>query len=243
MCILAIGVECHPDWPLVVVHNRDEEWCRSTDPPQSHDGVIYARDAVAGGTWMGLNSASGAFAALTNVRSASARPVGGPSRGALVLHALERPGDETAAVAEQYSSFNLWHGSAFAGGSAQVTRSRFRARSEEGGIAEVSGAWVADTLPVAPGEVAAHSNEGDTACGDEPWAKTRGEGGRFAAPQLCKPYLLLTTTYYYLLLTANAPGRSSTYTRATTRGSAPRGSRGSARASATRSTKTSCRLR
>lgn len=122
---------------------------------------------------MGLNSASGAFAALTNVRSASARPVGGPSRGALVLHALERPGDETAAVAEQYSSFNLWHGSAFAGGSAQVTRSRFRARSEEGGIAEVSGAWVADTLPVAPGEVAAHSNEGDTACGDEPWAKSR----------------------------------------------------------------------
>ena len=69
MCILAIGVECHPDWPLVVVHNRDEEWGRSTDPPQSHDGVIYARDAVAGGTWMGLNSASGAFAALTNVRS------------------------------------------------------------------------------------------------------------------------------------------------------------------------------
>ena len=160
MCILAIGVECHPDWPLVVVHNRDEEWGRSTDPPQSHDGVIYARDAVAGGTWMGLNSASGAFAALTNVRSSAPRPAGGPSRGALVLHALERPGDKTAAVAGQYSTFSLWHGSAFPGGSAQVTRSRFRARPEEAGTAEGSGAWVADTLPVAPGEVAAHSNEG-----------------------------------------------------------------------------------
>ena len=159
MCILAIGVECHPDWPLVVIHNRDEEWGRCTDPPQAHDGVIYARDAVAGGTWMGLNSASGAFAALTNVRSSAPRPVGGPSRGALVLHALERPGDETVAVAGQYSAFSLWHGSAFPGGSAQVTRSRFRERPEEAGTAEGSGAWVADTLPVAPGEVTAHSNE------------------------------------------------------------------------------------
>ena len=193
MCILAIGVECHPDWPLVVVHNRDEEWGRSTDPPQSHDGVIYARDAVAGGTWMGLNSTSGAFAALTNVRSSAPRPAGGPSRGALVLHALERPGDETAAVAGQYSTFSLWHGSAFPGGSAQVTRSRFRARpevsaSEEDAAAETAtpqvtdatrrpapsgGAWEASTDAVAPGEVAAHSNEGDARCGDAPWAKTR----------------------------------------------------------------------
>ena len=63
-------------------------------------------------------------------------------------------------MAGQYSTFSLWHGSAFPGGSAQVTRSRFRARPEEAGTAEGSGAWVADTLPVAPGEVAVHSNEG-----------------------------------------------------------------------------------
>ena len=41
-----------------------------------------------------------------------------------------------------------------------MTRSRFRARPEEAGTAEGSGAWVADTLPVAPGEVTAQSNEG-----------------------------------------------------------------------------------
>ena len=117
MCILAIGVECHPDWPLVIAHNRDEEWDRCTYPPQAHDGVIYARDALAGGTWMGLNGANGAFAALTNVRSSAPRPADGPSRGTLVLHALERPGDQTAAVAGQYSAFSLWHGSAFPGGS------------------------------------------------------------------------------------------------------------------------------
>ena len=81
MCILAIGVDCHPDWPLVIAHNRDEEWDRCTDPPQAHDGVIYARDAFAGGTWMGLNGANGAFAALTNVRSSAPRPADGPSRG------------------------------------------------------------------------------------------------------------------------------------------------------------------
>jgi len=32
---------------------------------------------------------------------------------------------------------------------------------------------VADTLPVAPGEVCAHSNEGDARCGEAPWAKSR----------------------------------------------------------------------
>ena len=28
-------------------------------------------------------------------------------------------------------------------------------------------------LPVAPGEVCAHSNEGDARCGEAPWAKSR----------------------------------------------------------------------
>ena len=32
---------------------------------------------------------------------------------------------------------------------------------------------MADTLPVAPGEVCAHSNEGDARCGEAPWAKSR----------------------------------------------------------------------
>ena len=53
-----------------------------------------------------------------------------------------------------------------------MTRSRFRSRPDDAGPEE-EGAWVADTLPVAPGEVCAHSNEGDARCGEAPWAKSR----------------------------------------------------------------------
>ena len=49
-----------------------------------------------------------------------------------------------------------------------MTRSRFRSRANDAGPA-----WLVDTLPVAPGEVCAHSNEGDARCGEAPWAKSR----------------------------------------------------------------------
>ena len=68
----------------------------SLPSPARRSPVIYARDAVAGGKWMGLNSANGAFAALTDVRTSAPRPVGGPSRGSLVLNALKRPGKVAA---------------------------------------------------------------------------------------------------------------------------------------------------
>ena len=169
MCILALGLECHPEWPLVLVHNRDEETDRETDPCGEHaDGLIYARDAVAGGTWLGLNRETGAFAALTNVRSRVPRPTGGPSRGGLVVDALKRPADEVAASAAAFSAFHLWHGSAFPGKlQARFTRSwPSPPTSDDSG----DGAWRATSEAVGPGEVVARSNEASAGVS---WPKTR----------------------------------------------------------------------
>ena len=119
MCLLAVAWQVHPAYRLVVAANRDEFYARETEPAHhwpDHPEVFAGRDAVAGGTWMGV-TADGRFAALTNVRGGVLVPEDGapppPSRGALVADYLT--GDTSAAIyvasvaaiAEQYSGFNL----------------------------------------------------------------------------------------------------------------------------------------
>ena len=89
MCILALALESHPDFPLILLFNRDERFDRETEPVAPHeDGCVHATDVEAGGTWMSINSHTGALAALTNVRCAG--PTGRPleSRGVLVRRAV-----------------------------------------------------------------------------------------------------------------------------------------------------------
>ena len=169
MCIMALGLECHPEWPVFLVHNRDEDTDRETDPIAQHeDGLVYARDAVAGGTWLGLNRETGAFAALTNVRSRAPQPAERPSRGRLVLDALRRPADEVAVTAATYSAFHLWHGRAFPGTlQARFTRSW---PSPTEAAETCGGTWRATSEVVEPGEVVARSNE---AAAGVSWPKTR----------------------------------------------------------------------
>lgn len=84
MCLIVVGWQCNPDYPLVVAANRDEFYARPTalaerwpDSPQ----IIGGRDLEAGGTWLGITE-SGRFAAVTNVREPD-MPQGACSRGAL----------------------------------------------------------------------------------------------------------------------------------------------------------------
>ncbi|CAE7569819.1 unnamed protein product [Symbiodinium sp. KB8] len=110
MCICAVLLHGHPEFPFVLVHNRDEAWDRETEETKEHDGgLVFARDGEAGGACLGVNVISGAIAALTNTRSNVPRPKGKaePSRGQLVLHALEHP---DAPDGGDYSAFSLFHG-------------------------------------------------------------------------------------------------------------------------------------
>jgi len=108
MCILSMALDAHPDLPLVLTHNRDEFHARTASHVQQHDdGVLCALDAESGGTWMGVNVRTGAFAALTNVRCGRP-PAPTRSRGELVARVLR--GDVDAVPSSDYAAFNLVHG-------------------------------------------------------------------------------------------------------------------------------------
>src|SRR5258706_5811939 len=120
MCIALLAWQSHPDYPLVLASNRDEFYARSTRPAAWRGqsvSLLAGRDEEAGGTWLGVNR-SGRFALVTNVRSPQERNPHAPSRGTLVVAALQAA--EPAAVwlagaAERsrlYNGFNLLLGDA-----------------------------------------------------------------------------------------------------------------------------------
>lgn len=68
MCLVTFACRVHPDYPLIVLANRDELYSRPSMPVhfwQDHPAVIGGRDLEQGGTWLGLNR-NGHFATLTN---------------------------------------------------------------------------------------------------------------------------------------------------------------------------------
>lgn len=110
MCLIALAYKVHPDFPLIVAANRDEFLKRPTSKLHFwHDAphILAGRDEQAGGTWLGLH-AKGHFAALTNYRDMHRKDPEGPSRGALVRHALDHgTRHENTSV---YAGFNLLYG-------------------------------------------------------------------------------------------------------------------------------------
>jgi len=117
MCLIAFAWNVHPQWPLVLVANRDEYHARPTAPlsqwaeaPQ----IIGGRDLRAGGGWLALNREQGRLAAVTNFREpAAAQHSDLRSRGALVS-SFVKAGECAASFADQlmteapsYGPFNL----------------------------------------------------------------------------------------------------------------------------------------
>ena len=113
MCLIAWSWQGHPDYPLVVLANRDEFHARPCEPAHwwtDAPEVLAGRDLEAGGTWLGLDR-RGRLAALTNRRGA--KPGGAPSRGELPVAFLRGGRDAATAVeaigarADAYAGFNL----------------------------------------------------------------------------------------------------------------------------------------
>lgn len=120
MCLAVIAWNVHPDYPLVMVANRDESYMRSTSPAAwwgQPVPLLAGRDDKAGGTWLGVNR-NGRFALLTNVRSPIERRSHAPSRGLLVVAALQTEQSLTEWLAREaesgcnYNGFNLLVGEA-----------------------------------------------------------------------------------------------------------------------------------
>lgn len=110
MCLIVIAHRVHPEFPLIVAANRDEFHARPALPAHfwpDRPHLLAGKDLQGGGTWLGV-SRVGRFAALTNHRDMRRAPIKGPTRGALVLDALEReaPLPDTSV----FEGFNLIHG-------------------------------------------------------------------------------------------------------------------------------------
>lgn len=114
MCLLVWAHGVHPRYRLVLAANRDEFHGRPTRAASwwpERPALWAGRDLEAGGTWLGVNRA-GRVAALTNVRDPHGQRAGAPSRGELVVQALEAPRPAAwlatlAPEAERYNPFNL----------------------------------------------------------------------------------------------------------------------------------------
>ena len=115
MCLISFAFQYHPDYPLLVVANRDEFHARPSaqlDFWEEYPQLLAGRDLVAGGTWLGLTR-HGRFAAITNHRNPPNTPATPRSRGMLTLDFLvgrATPMDyltELAQEGDRYAGFNV----------------------------------------------------------------------------------------------------------------------------------------
>ncbi|MBW3572965.1 MAG: NRDE family protein [Gemmatimonadetes bacterium] len=116
MCLIALALDAHPSYRLVVAANRDEFYARPAAQAQwwaDAPDVLAGRDLREGGTWMGVTR-GGRVAAVTNYRDPGlAERPDAPSRGALVADFLRGAADAEAYAhalarrAARYNGFNL----------------------------------------------------------------------------------------------------------------------------------------
>jgi uncharacterized protein with NRDE domain len=124
MCLILFAFQSHPQYPLIVAANRDENYARPTRSAhfwQDNPDLYAGKDLEAGGTWMGVTR-SGRFCAVTNFREFP-KPEHGQegdpllSRGELTANYLlqaSSPQNYLSKVMQRknhYAGFNLLAGS------------------------------------------------------------------------------------------------------------------------------------
>lgn len=138
MCLAIIALNTRPDWPLIVIANRDELHSRPTLPASPWTdaaNILGGRDLTAGGTWLGMTT-QGRIALLTNYREPGQNNPQAPSRGKLTDVFLRSDmsamtfAQELERSASAYNGFNLllldasglWYCSNRSGISAQAVK-------------------------------------------------------------------------------------------------------------------------
>eukprot|EP01114_Cavostelium_apophysatum_P015454 TRINITY_DN4205_c0_g1_i1.p1 TRINITY_DN4205_c0_g1~~TRINITY_DN4205_c0_g1_i1.p1 ORF type:complete len:388 (-),score=68.04 TRINITY_DN4205_c0_g1_i1:146-1309(-) len=113
MCLLAIALNEHPDFPFIICSNRDEFLSRGSNvtPPRvdPSTSVLSVIDKQGLGTWLGVNVREGHFAVLTNIGGT----LGKISRGQLVNDFVTRPSETLLTSRFEYGGFNILWGNIF----------------------------------------------------------------------------------------------------------------------------------
>lgn len=116
MCLALLAIGQHPQYPVIILSNRDEFYNRATAPahfwPENQD-IYSGKDLAAGGTWLGVNK-TGHFSLLTNYRNPELHKATNLSRGLLVKNFLEDQHlspeqyiQQIAKYSNNYNPFNL----------------------------------------------------------------------------------------------------------------------------------------
>lgn len=115
MCLIALALNEHADYPFILIANRDEFYERPSSAAHfwpEHETMLAGKDLKAGGTWLGVTT-RGRFAALTNYRDLNNLAPLARSRGELPIGFLTSrvaPEDYLENLknkADQYNGFNL----------------------------------------------------------------------------------------------------------------------------------------
>ena len=127
MCVVALALHQHPDWPILLAGNRDELHARASAPLHMWDddsGIIAGRDLVGGGTWLGVQPKAQRVVVVTNARSGDAPDPDKHSRGVLVRDLLTGTGDFAAPDVPQLGDFNGFNLIAVQSAAARVMTNR-----------------------------------------------------------------------------------------------------------------------
>ena len=117
MCILLIAIDAMPDWPLLLLGNRDEFHARPSavaSPWRGDADCLGGLDLQAGGSWLAQRN-DGRFASVTNLRNGP-REQAPRSRGALVREfvvgneSVEDYGQRVLGHFGEHAPFNLVFG-------------------------------------------------------------------------------------------------------------------------------------
>ena len=93
MCLISFAIGQHPEFPFIMVANRDEFYQRPSQQIHQwddHPSIIAGRDLKLKGTWLGFNK-EGRFSSVTNYRRPTTNTHPLLSRGKLVTDALLSP--------------------------------------------------------------------------------------------------------------------------------------------------------
>jgi uncharacterized protein with NRDE domain len=118
MCLIVFAYRIVPDYPMIMVANRDEFYSRPTREAcyWHEESIIAGKDLKEGGTWLGLQHQHARFAAITNYREMDTDENAARSRGELPVRFLtsgETPRDfcqNLMMEKDQYRGFNFLAG-------------------------------------------------------------------------------------------------------------------------------------
>lgn len=112
MCLIAFAYKTHPDFPIIIIANRDEFYERPTEAVhfwQDSPHILAGRDLRMNGSWLGV-SKSGRFAAITNYRDPNRPETGQLSRGTILQSFLNTEQTSADFVEELRGNKDLYGG-------------------------------------------------------------------------------------------------------------------------------------